>query len=740
MSETTELDIEKSYKAILEAARNHRFISYGEVAEASGVPWNKARRLMPTVLDRLAREAHARDWPLVSAIVVNKENLEEGTLDGSALEGFLAAAERLGIEIKDPMQFVRDEQQKVFAWATNAPAELDLEDSSPGTGGGPRFLAYFNPVLEALRTLGGEATPSDVYAWIRQNHSVSQEELQGVNKNGQSKFENKVAWARFYLAKAGLIEARKRGLWTLTSEGAQTDLDDSSSLALFRQVQATFKTSDNEDEAAPEPVSAHELFDDPNRRFWFVGSIWGDDGEQTERFLNEGCWQNGHEEKFYDRVRRMKPGDRIAIKATFTKKYNLPFDNRGTPVSCMRIKATGTIVENRGDGQTVKVDWEPRESARDWFFYTYRTTVEEADPNDDHARRLILFTFAGAEQDYEYWTTKVPYFARRYGKEASSDIADFLIEAGTAEDDEEESLPTYGIENIIKEGCFFSRPVLEQALTRVQRKKNLILQGPPGTGKTWLAKKLAYALIGSKDRSVTRERLRVVQFHPSLSYEDFVRGWRPAGDGRLSLVDGVFLETLQAAAAEPDRPFVLLIEEINRGNPAQVFGEMLTLLEDSKRNAESAIELAYRREDGERIYIPQNLHVIGTMNIADRSLALVDLALRRRFAFVTLEPQLNEAWKSWCVDRCGLPEDAVAWIDGRMAALNDEIAKDRALGPQYKVGHSYVTPIEEDAVRDPANWFREVVETEIIPLLEEYWFDSQDKVQSARQKLLEGVS
>jgi 5-methylcytosine-specific restriction protein B len=121
--------------------------------------------------------------------------------------------------------------------------------------------------------------------------------------------------------------------------------------------------------------------------------------------------------------------------------------------------------------------------------------------------------------------------------------------------------------------------------------------------------------------------MRVLQFHPSLSYEDFVRGWRPFGDGKLSLVDGVFLEAIQAAEAEPDLPFVLIIEEINRGNPAQVFGEMLTLLEDSKRQPSEAIELAYRRHEGERIYIPENLYLIGTMNIADRSLALVDLAL-----------------------------------------------------------------------------------------------------------------
>src|SRR5208337_3526866 len=233
---------------------------------------------------------------------------------------------------------------------------------------------------------------------------------------------------------------------------------------------------------------------------------------------------------------------------------------------------------------------------------------------------------------------------------------------------------------------------ITQILSRVESKKNLVLQGPPGTGKTWLARRLAYALIGSKDPKVTRDRLRLVQFHPSLSYEDFVRGWRPSGDGTLALTNGIFLEIVEAAKAEPDRPFVLVIEEINRGNPAQIFGEILTLLEDTKRSREEAIELAYRRDAGERIYIPRNLHVIGTMNIADRSLALVDLALRRRFAFVNLEPQLNGLWRSWCIDRCGLDADIVTLIEQRMTALNQEIGQDRSLGTQYRIGHSYVTP------------------------------------------------
>jgi 5-methylcytosine-specific restriction enzyme B len=305
----------------------------------------------------------------------------------------------------------------------------------------------------------------------------------------------------------------------------------------------------------------------------------------------------------------------------------------------------------------------------------------------------------------------------------------------------EAAAPSYTTKQIIEEGCFLEEERLDRILSRLQEEKNLVLQGPPGTGKTWLAKRLAYALIGTKDPKVTRHRLSMVQFHPSLAYEDFVRGLRPSAktDGKLDLVDGIFLEVVEAAKTEPDRRYVLVIEEINRGNPAQIFGEALTLIEDSKRGPDDAIELAYRKARGERVYVPRNLFIIGTMNIADRSLALVELALRRRFAFENLAPQLNGAWKAYCIARFDMSAKDISMIEQRVNALNDEIQHDRSLGPQYQIGHSYVTPPIGVAIADARKWFRDVARTEIIPLLEEYWFDAPDKVKAAEQKLLEGL-
>lgn len=284
-----------------------------------------------------------------------------------------------------------------------------------------------------------------------------------------------------------------------------------------------------ENETVPEGVN-----------YWFVGALWGND-DQLERFIAEGIWQNGYDEKFSGLVRQMKVGDRIAIKSTFTKKRNVPFDNRGRTVSAMRIKAIGTITATRDDAKTVQVNWQVIDPAKEWYFYTYRTTVSRARyEDDDLAKKLVAFTFDGQPQDYSYFLNH-NYWASRFAAE--------IDPLSAAEEDEEESdeqeallVDTYGVDDIVADGGFLGSDQLQSLLDTLSKKKNLILQGPPGTGKTWLAKRLAMALIGR--RSPSHSQLRAMQFHPSLSYEDFVRGYRPGGDGKLALTDGIFLQMI----------------------------------------------------------------------------------------------------------------------------------------------------------------------------------------------------
>ena len=725
---------------------------------------------------------------------------------------------------------------------------------------------------------------------------------------------------------------------------------------------------------------------------WFVGAAYGGTEDQLPRFLSEGIWENGYDDKLLDMVRSMRPGERIAIKSSYTRKHGLPFDSQGRAVSVLGIKAVGTITENLNDGKRVKVDWTKVEPVREWYFYTHRGTIWRVLPGDWMNDALIAFAFEGKPQDVDRFRNE-PYWRERYGatspdkqrfqwtdfyeavaeklltyaanrtplvegihqiasrvtglgylqdkfpdgssgplrdicpfttmgtfnrsmtdanrKTIAGELAKllgvtvpvppsfegipvlnnqnswffgyankrepgdidalwkvFLAANGMVQDDQpgtrdafiqaydeatqvwgvawnlstglywthpwefltldsqsrhyinkrlglnvaisgqqgpcdarsylklvedlrsrfsedgypvhsfpdlslaswmykdpvDEPVPAggvggeaaedqatqgevreafqvaapivpYSVDDVLKDGCFLEREEIDRLLDRLRTKKNLILQGPPGTGKTWLAKRLAFALMGQKDDS----KVRAVQFHPNLSYEDFVRGWRPTGEGKLSLADGVFMEAIKAAAKDPTSKFVVVIEEINRGNPAQIFGELLTLLEAGKRTPNEALELCYPDADGRRrpVHIPENLYVIGTMNIADRSLALVDLALRRRFAFVGLEPRLGAAWREWVVKECAVDPDLVADIEHRIAELNDQIAADARLGRQFRIGHSYVTPAHRLEAGSTKKWFRQVVETEIGPLLDEYWFDAPDEAQKACARLLQ---
>lgn len=787
---------------------------------------------------------------------------------------------------------------------------------------------------------------------------------------------------------------------------------------------------------------------------WFVGATYGDD-DQLDNFIEQGIWKNGYSDRYLDQVRSMQKGEKIVIKSAFTRKYELPFDNRGHMVSVMAIKAIGTITNNLNDGQTVQVDWlEKFDDPKQWYFYTNRTTVWRIDNTSWMNKALLDFTFKGTQQDYGKFAN-APCWKERFGDTPKNDVrfkwtnfyesfADkllshksdrkaltaFIIELANkyqlsyiigkdlddvcpftvmgifnrgvteqnrkalasalaqflsvdepipesfeaipilnnqkswffayeesrgkqdidnlwsifesaltyADSQNEDSqnafaalynqvssqlgvgwnltmglfwirpwayptldtqsrdyltllgvnlnktgvkgrcsakdyltlmnnleirfseekfpvhsypelslkawqqpskksseetkfsdkrdgwkslilerievlcrsnesavftreqfhseyleelsslfpdnktpdmtidrqmqilrdesiigflqqgqyewygyedivedlssinesteyLEPYNVTNIINDGCFLSEETVTHLLQRLRDKKNLILQGPPGTGKTWLAKRLAYALINEKKES----NLCAVQFHPNLSYEDFVRGWRPSGDGKLTLCDGPFLEAVELARGNPDQRYVVVIEEINRGNPAQIFGEMLTLLEADKRTPTEGLSLSYKKNNNERVYIPENLYVIGTMNIADRSLALVDLALRRRFAFFTLETTLDDTWMNWVSTTNQIPVPFLIMVKQKIDHLNSLIETDQRLGKQFKVGHSYVTPSFSSEISDPISWFSDVVNTEIYPLLEEYWFDSIETADSARLALLEGL-
>lgn len=267
-----------------------------------------------------------------------------------------------------------------------------------------------------------------------------------------------------------------------------------------------------------------------------------------------------------------------------------------------------------------------------------------------------------------------------------------------------------------------------QIVALLRRKKNIILQGPPGVGKTFIARKLAYEIM----REVKDADIEMVQFHQSYSYEDFIQGLRPTQKGGFDLREGIFYSFCQRALAHPDRPFFFIIDEINRGNLSKIFGELMMLIEVDKRGEKFALKLTYAEDEDDRFYVPENLYIIGTMNTADRSLAIVDYALRRRFAFATLKPDYGENFRSFLSSK-GLADVMIEHICSTVAKVNVKIKEDPNLGEGFQIGHSYFCGF--DSNDDENKWWTDVLNFELKPLFEEIWFDDSAKVQEVLKQL-----
>jgi len=290
--------------------------------------------------------------------------------------------------------------------------------------------------------------------------------------------------------------------------------------------------------------------------------------------------------------------------------------------------------------------------------------------------------------------------------------------------------PPYTIESAL-EKLFLDRDSLTSIISGLERKMNVILQGPPGVGKTFAAREIAYALMSQMDDT----RIEMIQFHQSYAYEDFMQGWRPTENGGFQLTDGIFHRFCAQAQQRPAQRFVFVIDEINRGNLSKIFGELMMLIEPDKRGVRYALPLTYCKSNDTRFFVPQNVFLIGLMNTADRSLAMVDYALRRRFKFFDLEPAFEAKGFSDLLQSRGASSELINQIRSRMRSLNDQIAQNPHLGGGFRIGHSYFCPGEQ-TVPDEA-WYRAVVTSEIAPLIEEYWSDQSEAAKTLIRELLD---
>ncbi len=303
----------------------------------------------------------------------------------------------------------------------------------------------------------------------------------------------------------------------------------------------------------------------------------------------------------------------------------------------------------------------------------------------------------------------------------------FEDEGGEVEEDTEEvEYPAYTSEDFLSE-VYMDGERYRTLVNVLRAKKNIILQGAPGVGKTFAAKRLAYSMMGVKDA----ERVMMVQFHQSYSYEDFIEGFRPNAQG-FDLEKGAFYNFCKNAKDDSDNDYFFIIDEINRGNLSKIFGELFMLIENDKRGPRNTLQLLYSHE---LFYVPSNVYLIGMMNTADRSLAMLDYALRRRFAFFDLRPAFDT--ESFIAYQEGLASEKFDRLISCVVKLNEAIASDESLGDGFCIGHSYFCRMSPDDVTNDK--LSAIVNYELVPMLREYWFDEPTKVDEWAGKLRRSI-
>lgn len=568
------------------------------------------------------------------------------------------------------------------------------------------FLRWFKPLIQALRDLGGSGTPAEARAKIVENEQLSDEEVNAIRgKNNVNKFENEVAFARSYLVNAGYIDKSIYGVWTLTEAGKSVEMTDDMASDIFKSGVAQAQNSREKKGAAIADDDVDTV------HYWIYAP--GENSCMWEEFYSEGIMAIGWGEigdlKTFDSKDAMKS----KMKETFDASLSYKNAAHATWQFVNDMKIGDIVFVKKGMHQLV---------GRGVVSSDYEY---DADCNDKYGNiRKVNWTHKGEWPHPGQAVMKTLTDITSYTDYVEKLNA--LFEDESAEDVEEVSknYPVYTEDDFLDE-VFMAEEEYSKLVGILKAKKNVILQGAPGVGKTFAAKRLAYSVMGVKDI----DRVMMVQFHQSYSYEDFIMGFRPSTTG-FELKKGAFYNFCKKAEIDSDNDYFFIIDEINRGNLSKIFGELFMLIENDKRGIE--LQLLY---SDEKFAVPANVYIIGMMNTADRSLAMLDYALRRRFAFFEIKPGFEtDGFREY---KMSLDNDKFNKLINCVEKLNSVIASDESLGEGFCIGHSYFCNFEADKIDNECLYG--IVEYELIPLLKEYWFDEPTKVKDWSNNLRSAV-
>ena len=568
------------------------------------------------------------------------------------------------------------------------------------------FLRWFKPLIQALRDLGGSGTPAEARAKIVENEQLSDEEVNAIRgKNNVNKFENEVAFARSYLVNAGYIDKSIYGVWTLTEAGKSVEMTDDMASDIFKSGVAQAQNSREKKGAAIADDDVDTV------HYWIYAP--GENSCMWEEFYSEGIMAIGWGEigdlKTFDSKDAMKS----KMKETFDASLSYKNAAHATWQFVNDMKIGDIVFVKKGMHQLV---------GRGFVSSDYEY---DADCNDKYGNiRKVNWTHKGEWPHPGQAVMKTLTDITSYTDYVEKLNA--LFEDESAEDVEEVSknYPVYTEDDFLDE-VFMAEEEYSKLVGILKAKKNVILQGAPGVGKTFAAKRLAYSVMGVKDI----DRVMMVQFHQSYSYEDFIMGFRPSTTG-FELKKGAFYNFCKKAEIDSDNDYFFIIDEINRGNLSKIFGELFMLIENDKRGIE--LQLLY---SDEKFAVPANVYIIGMMNTADRSLAMLDYALRRRFAFFEIKPGFEtDGFREY---KMSLDNDKFNKLINCVEKLNSVIASDESLGEGFCIGHSYFCNFEADKIDNECLYG--IVEYELIPLLKEYWFDEPTKVKDWSNNLRSAV-